>query len=119
MAKVTRRFSYLRLLNYYRDKLIDKNVVCIISGGNNDIARMAEINERAILYNKLKHYFIIQFPQRSGALKDFLNNVLGADDDICLFEYTKKTNRDLTTKCLNSVKDLFSSENYEGDVNVR
>jgi threonine dehydratase len=81
-------------LNYYRDKLIDKNVVCIISGGNNDIARMAEINERAILYNKLKHYFIIQFPQRSGALKDFLNNVLGADDDICLFEYTKKTNRE-------------------------
>ncbi|MFN8575810.1 MAG: threonine ammonia-lyase IlvA [Candidatus Sericytochromatia bacterium] len=81
-------------LNYYRDKIKNKNVVCIISGGNNDIARMAEINERAILYNKLKHYFIVQFPQRSGALKEFLNNVLGEDDDICLFEYTKKTNRE-------------------------
>lgn len=81
-------------LNYYRDKIKNKNIVCIISGGNNDIARMAEINERAILYNKLKHYFIVQFPQRSGALKEFLNNVLGEDDDICLFEYTKKTNRE-------------------------
>ncbi len=81
-------------LNYFREQIKGKTVVCIISGGNNDIARMAEINERAILYNKLKHYFIIQFPQRAGALKEFLVNVLGADDDICLFEYTKKTNRE-------------------------
>lgn len=81
-------------LSYYRDRIEGKNIVCVISGGNNDIARMAEINERAILYNKLKHYFIVKFPQRAGALKEFLNNVLGPDDDICLFEYTKKTNRE-------------------------
>lgn len=81
-------------LNYYQDKIKDKTVVCIISGGNNDITRMAEINERSLLFKKLKHYFIIKFPQRAGALKEFLVNVLGPDDDICLFEYTKKTNRE-------------------------
>ncbi|MFN8673606.1 MAG: threonine ammonia-lyase IlvA [Candidatus Sericytochromatia bacterium] len=81
-------------LNYYQDKIKGKNVACVISGGNNDITRMAEINERSLLFKKLKHYFIIQFPQRAGALKEFLVNVLGPDDDICLFEYTKKTNRE-------------------------
>jgi len=69
-----------------------KTVVCVIGGGNNDIARTAEIQERALLYDGLKHYFIIEFPQRAGALKDFLN-ILGPEDDISHFEYTKKHNR--------------------------
>ncbi|MEO0732692.1 MAG: threonine ammonia-lyase [Bacteroidota bacterium] len=69
-----------------------KTVVCVIGGGNNDIARTAEIQERALLYDGLKHYFIIKFPQRAGALRDFLN-VLGPEDDISHFEYTKKHNR--------------------------
>ncbi|MEL7159977.1 MAG: threonine ammonia-lyase, partial [Bacteroidota bacterium] len=69
-----------------------KTVVCVIGGGNNDISRTAEIQERALLYDELKHYFIIKFPQRAGALRDFLN-LLGPEDDISHFEYTKKHNR--------------------------
>ena len=72
--------------------LTGKTVVCIIGGGNNDITRTAEIQERALLYAGLKHYFIIEFPQRAGALRDFLY-LLGPDDDITHFEYTKKHNR--------------------------
>ena len=69
-----------------------QNIVCVIGGGNNDIARTAEIQERALLWAGLKHYFIVEFPQRSGALRDFLH-VLGPNDDITHFEYTKKHNR--------------------------
>ena len=75
-----------------RHDLKDKTVVCVIGGGNNDITRTAEIQERALLYEGLKHYFIIEFPQRAGALRDFLE-ALGPDDDITHFEYTKKHNR--------------------------
>ncbi len=81
-------------LNHLRDKLKNKTVVCIISGGNNDITRTEEIKERSLLNLGIKHYFIIQFPQRAGALREFLNNVLGPFDDITHFEYTKKVNRD-------------------------
>ena len=81
-------------LEQYQDKIIDKNVVCIVSGSNNDITRTEEIKERALLYEGLKHYFVIRFPQRSGALREFLNNVLGPGDDITHFEYTKKHNRE-------------------------
>lgn len=80
-------------LDYYKDKIIGKNVVCIISGGNNDITRMEEIKERALLFEGLKHYFIVPFPQRAGALKEFVVNVLGEHDDITFFEYTKKNSR--------------------------
>lgn len=80
-------------LDTYRDKIKGKNVVCVISGSNNDIIRTEEIQERSLLFEGLKHYFIIQFPQRAGALRDFLNNVLGPNDDITHFEYTKKRNR--------------------------
>ena len=72
--------------------LSGKHVVCVVSGGNNDITRTAEIQERALMYAGLKHYFIVEFPQRSGALRDFLD-VLGPNDDITHFEYTKKHNR--------------------------
>jgi threonine dehydratase len=69
-----------------------KTVVCVIGGGNNDITRTAEIQERALLWSGIKHYFIIEFPQRAGALREFLN-ILGPEDDITHFEYTKKHNR--------------------------
>jgi threonine dehydratase len=81
-------------LDLYNDKLKGKRVVCIVSGGNNDIDRMAEIKERSLLYEGLKHYFIVRFPQRPGALKLFVNNVLGPDDDITRFEFIKKTERE-------------------------
>jgi len=77
-------------LDYYREQIKGKNVVCIVSGSNNDISRMAEIKERSLLYEGLKHYFIITFPQRAGALREFLDEVLGPNDDITRFEYTKK-----------------------------
>ncbi len=81
-------------LDQYRQEIKGKNVVCVISGSNNDIIRTEEIKERSLLYEGLKHYFIIQFPQRAGALRDFLNNVLGPTDDITQFEYTKKRNKE-------------------------
>jgi threonine dehydratase len=71
-----------------------KNVVCIVSGGNNDIDRMQEIKERSLIYEGLKHYFMINFPQRAGALREFLDDVLGPSDDIVQFEYTKKHNKE-------------------------
>lgn len=80
-------------LDYYTDQIKNKNVVCIVSGGNNDISRMEEIKERSSLFEGLKHYFIINFPQRAGALKEFVVQVLGKDDDITFFEYTKKNSR--------------------------
>lgn len=81
-------------LDQYADEIKGKNVVCIISGSNNDITRTAEIKERALLYANLKHYFIIKFPQRAGALREFVVDILGPTDDITHFEYTKKTNRE-------------------------
>jgi threonine dehydratase len=69
-------------------------VVCVLSGSNNDIARTEEIKERSLLYEGLKHYFVINFAQRPGALREFVNNVLGENDDITFFEYYKKNNRD-------------------------
>ena len=81
-------------LDFYKDKIKGKNVVCIISGGNNDITRMEEIKERSMLYEGLKHYFIIEFPQRAGALREFLNDVLSQSDDITHFQYIKKHNRE-------------------------
>jgi threonine dehydratase len=81
-------------LDQYREQIKGKCVVCIVSGGNNDITRTEEIRERALLYEGLKHYFVIRFPQRAGALREFLNYVLGPSDDITHFEYTKKHNRD-------------------------
>ncbi|MGG2014788.1 threonine ammonia-lyase IlvA [Bacillus sp. S10(2024)] len=81
-------------LDLYRDEIRGKTVVCIVSGGNNDIDRMQETKERSLIYEGLKHYFIINFPQRPRALREFLDNVLGPHDDITRFEYTKKNNKD-------------------------
>lgn len=81
-------------LDFYAEKIKGKTVVCVVSGSNNDITRTGEIRERSLLYEGLKYYFLIRFPQRAGALKDFLNDVLGPEDDITHFEYTKKHNRE-------------------------
>jgi threonine dehydratase len=82
------------VLDDYSDEIKGKNVVCIISGSNNDIDRMQEIKERSLQYEGLKHYFLISFAQRPGALKEFVNNVLGPTDDITRFEYMQKTNKE-------------------------
>lgn len=81
-------------LDQFTDEIKGKNVVCIVSGSNNDITRMEEIKERALLYQGLKHYFVIRFPQRAGALKEFVADILGPKDDIVFFEYSKKTSRE-------------------------
>lgn len=80
-------------LESMKEEIKDKTVICIISGGNNDINRMAEIEERSLIYEGLMNYFVINFPQRPGALKEFVSEVLGPNDDITRFEYTKKINR--------------------------
>ena len=77
-----------------KEKLKHKNVVCIISGGNNDISRTEEIKERALIYENLKHYFLINFPQRPGVLKEFVSEVLGTEDDITFFQFSKKNNKE-------------------------
>ncbi|WP_059767324.1 threonine ammonia-lyase IlvA, partial [Staphylococcus haemolyticus] len=84
-------------LEQYKEKIKGKTVVCVVSGGNNDINRMKEIEERSLLYEEMKHYFILNFPQRPGALKEFVNDVLGPQDDITKFEYLKKTSQNTGT----------------------
>ena len=81
-------------LDFYKDQIKGKSVVCVISGGNNDIGRMQEIKEKSLLYEGLLYYFIVNFPQRAGALRQFLDEVLGPNDDISRFEYTKKNNKE-------------------------
>ncbi|MFB5762909.1 threonine ammonia-lyase IlvA [Paenibacillus medicaginis] len=81
-------------LDKYRGQIQGKTVVCIVSGGNNDIDRMQEIRERSLMYEGLKHYFMVNFPQRAGALREFLQDVLGPEDDITRFEYTKKNDKE-------------------------
>lgn len=71
-----------------------ETVVCLLSGGNNDVSRYAEIVERSLVHRGLKHYFLVEFPQEPGALRRFLDEVLGEDDDIALFEYVKRDNRE-------------------------
>jgi threonine dehydratase len=70
-------------------------VVCIVSGGNNDVSRYGEVVERSLVHEGLKHYFLVEFPQEPGALRGFLDRVLGPTDDITLFEYVKKNNREI------------------------
>jgi threonine dehydratase len=80
-------------VDLYKEKLKGKRVVALLCGGNNDIIRMPEISERALLYANLKHYFLIDFPQRAGALKEFVTEILGPNDDITHFEFSKKSFR--------------------------
>jgi threonine dehydratase len=81
-------------LDQYAEQIKGKNIVCIVSGSNNDIDRMQEIKERSLQYEGLKHYFLVRFAQRPGALKEFVNHVLGPTDDITRFEYIQKTNKE-------------------------
>jgi threonine dehydratase len=98
-------------LDDYADEIKNKNVVCIVSGSNNDIDRMQEIKERSLQYEGLKHYFLIRFAQRPGALKEFVNHVLGPDDDIVRFEFVQKHNKE-TGPALVGI-ELKSKEDYE------
>ena len=98
-------------LDDFAEEIKGKNVVCIISGSNNDITRTAEIKERALLYANLKHYFIVRFPQRPGALKEFVVDILGPTDDITHFEYSKKSSRENAPAVVGI--ELKSSEDLE------
>ena len=98
-------------LDDYADAIKGKNVVCIVSGSNNDIDRMQEIKERSLQYEGLKHYFLIRFAQRPGALKEFVNYVLGPDDDITRFEYIQKHNKE-TGPALVGI-ELKSKKDYD------
>ncbi len=98
-------------LEFKKEEIAGKNVVCVVSGGNNDIDRMQEIKERSLIYEGLKHYFMINFPQRAGALREFLDEVLGPMDDITRFEYTKKHNKDNGPALVGI--ELKAKEDYE------
>lgn len=102
----------LSALEQYTAELEGKTVVCIISGSNNDITRMEEIKERAMLYKGIKHYFLVKFPQRPGSLKEFVLNVLGADDDIAFFEYTKRNSRETALATVGI--ELVRSSDFDG-----
>lgn len=99
-------------LDFYANKIKGKTVVCIVSGSNNDITRTEEIKERSLLYEGLKHYFIIRFPQRAGALQEFVNDVLGPGDDIVHFEYSKKHSREKGPALIGI--ELQNRENLKG-----
>jgi threonine dehydratase len=98
-------------LDNYAQKIKGKNIVCIIGGGNNDIDRMPEIKERSLQYEGLKHYFLVRFAQRPGALREFLNDVLGPNDDITRFEYMQKTNKESGPALVGI--ELQSKDDYE------
>lgn len=110
-------------LDFYKDQIKGKTVVCIVSGSNNDIERTAEIKERSLLYEGLMHYFLIQFPQRPGALKEFVNHILGPNDDITYFQYNKKNKREVGTvvvglelknkKDIQAIKNNMTSNGFE------
>ena len=108
-------------LDFYKDKIKGKTVVCIVSGSNNDIERTAEIKERSLLYEGLMHYFMIQFPQRPGALKEFVNDILGPEDDITYFQFKQKNSREsgpvivgLELKNRNDVLSIKTRMNNKG-----
>lgn len=98
-------------LDEFVDDIKGKNVVCVVSGSNNDIDRMQEIKERSLQYEGLKHYFLIRFAQRPGALKEFVNHVLGPGDDITRFEYMQKHNKE-TGPALVGI-ELRNREDYD------
>ena len=99
-------------LDYYKDEIKGKSIVVVISGGNNDIGRMQEIKEKSLIHEGLLYYFIVNFPQRAGALRQFLDNVLGPNDDITTFEYTKKNNKENGPGLVGI--ELKHPEEYEG-----
>jgi len=108
-------------LDIMKNDIKHKNVVSVISGGNSDVFRMTEIMERSLIYEGLKHYFKIEFPQKAGALKEFILKVLGTNDDIIYFKYTKLINKEtgpviigIETKSKDDIKLLISNMNKYG-----
>lgn len=101
----------IAVLDDFAEEIQGKNVVCIVSGSNNDIDRMQEIKERSLQYEGLKHYFLVNFAQRPGALREFVNNILGPTDDITRFEYMQKSNKEAGPALVGIEVD--SKENYE------
>jgi len=102
-------------LDDYAEQIKGKTIVCIVSGGNNDIARMQEIKERSLLYEGLKYYFLIRFAQRPGSLKEFVNKVLGPNDDITRFEYVQKHNKEAGPALVGL--ELRSKKDHESLIN--
>jgi threonine dehydratase len=98
-------------LEDFAQEIEGKTVVCVVSGSNNDIDRMQEIKERSLLYEGLKHYFIIRFVQRPGALKEFVNHVLGPTDDITRFEFIQKHNKEMGPALIGV--ELKNREDYD------
>ena len=98
-------------LRFYADKIKGKKVACIVSGSNNDITRMEEIREKSLLYEGLKHYFIVNFPQKSGAVVSFINNVIGPADDLVHIQYIKKTNKNFGPALIGI--ELAAKEDFE------
>lgn len=98
-------------LRFYADKIKGKKVACIVSGSNNDITRMEEIREKSLLHEGLKHYFIVEFPQKSGAVVSFINSVIGPSDDLVYIQYIKKTNKNFGPALIGI--ELASKEDFE------
>ena len=98
-------------LRFYADKIKGKRVACIVSGSNNDITRMEEIREKSLLYEGLKHYFIVEFPQKPGVIVSFINNVIGPSDDLVCIQYIKKTNKNFGPALIGI--ELASKEDFE------
>ena len=98
-------------LRFYADKIKGKNVACIVSGSNNDITRMEEIREKSLLYEGLKHYFIVNFPQKSGEILSFIRDVIGPTDDLVHIQYIKKTNKNFGPALIGI--ELAAKEDFE------
>jgi len=102
-------------LKFYKDKIKGKRVACIVSGSNNDITRMEEIREKSLLYEGLKHYFIVNFPQKSGAILSFVQNVIGSSADLVHIQYIKKTNKNFGPALIGI--ELTSRDDFEPFLN--
>ena len=102
-------------LKFYKDQIKGKRVACIVSGSNNDITRMEEIREKSLLYEGLKHYFIVTFPQKSGAILSFIQNVIGSSADLVHIQYIKKTNKNFGPALIGI--ELTSKEDFEPFLN--
>jgi threonine dehydratase len=98
-------------LKFYKEQIKGKRVACIVSGSNNDITRMEEIREKSLLYEGLKHYFIVTFPQKSGAILSFIQNVIGSSADLVHIQYIKKTNKNFGPALIGI--ELASKEDFE------
>ena len=98
-------------LKFYKDQIKGKRVACVVSGSNNDITRMEEIREKSLLYAGLKHYFIVNFPQKSGAVLSFIRDVIGPTDDLVHIQYIRKTNKNFGPALIGI--ELAAKEDFE------